>query len=679
MKRMKLPLLVLCICILVSCLCVTALADTPECTIRGEKVVTSPDADVTMKVFIENNPGISGAQLIVSYDERLTLVSAENGDAFSALAYTPPGYFRNPTIFLWDSQEIGDEDIKDGLLLTLTFHVAAEAMGDIPVSISYESGNIFDKDLNEMELTCVNGTITVIDYLPGDVNGNDKINTQDITMIRRYLSDGKNGDVNGYNVTINENAADVDGNGKINTKDITMIRRYISDSLQTDPNGYNITLVPGQMACSHSMTHYPAKEATCAEPGNTEYWHCGNCNKYFADAEGKYEVLFSNTQLEADHSYATIWSYDETGHWYDPTCEHKDLLKDQADHSFVNHKCSVCGADETVLVTFVDNEGAVIDEQYVLYGSNATEPQAPEKLGYVFDSWKGSFTSVTEEVTITAQYVEGHEVYFADIDGKVLKGMVVKDGESATPYEFTAADVIPEGYERAGWDKPYDNITEDTTIYVNYVKKSYTVSFYMPDGALIATQTVEHGSDAQEPACSEIYFDWNTLKMGRFSGWDSSLKEIKGEKSIYAQYKNDFAQPVISISTTKNSASVKMYAPEGCYLYAIDFGFDWTGNVSIVSCNKNIASNLYKGNDGASNIDFSNKYNNLHYTWTNAAGVKLEGAYTTVLDIQFVTDGDQVVSKDILKLFEDCSVIYSMQQTSNMDELETVTPVIMMK
>ena len=133
----------LCICILVSCLCVSALADTPECTIRGEKVVTSPDADVTMKVFIENNPGISGAQLIVSCDERLTLVSAENGDAFSALAYTPPGYFRNSTIFLWDSQEISDEDIKDGLLLTLTFHVAAEALGDIPVSISYESGNIF--------------------------------------------------------------------------------------------------------------------------------------------------------------------------------------------------------------------------------------------------------------------------------------------------------------------------------------------------------------------------------------------------------------------------------------------------------------------------------------------------------------------------------------------------------
>jgi len=122
-----------------------------------------------------------------------------------------------------------------------------------------------------------------------------------------------------------------------------------------------------------------------------------------------------------------------------------------------------------------------------------------------------------------------------------------------------------------------------------------------------------------------------------------------------------------------------MYAPEGCYLYAIDFGFDWSGNISILSCDKNIASNLYKGNDGAANIDFNNKYNTFHYTWTNAAGVKLEGAYTTVLDIQFVTDGDHVVNKDVLKLLSDCSIIFSTRQTSNMDELETVTPVVVMK
>lgn len=679
MRKTALPLLILCVCMICSCFAIAANADTLECIIRGEDVVAAPDTDVTMQVVVENNPGISNAELIVSFGEGLSLVDAKAGDAFSALTYVEPSYYRNPTIFVWDSEQLYDEDIKDGVILTLTFHVAEGAEGILPVKISYESGLIFDQDLNEMELTTIDGSINSISYIPGDADGNDKVATLDITAIRRWISDGRKTDPNGYNVTINQNASDVDGNGKIATLDITKIRRWISDGRKTDPNGYNIVLLPGKMACTHSMTYTAANAPTCTEPGNTEYWYCSLCDKYFSDAEGKYEILYKNTQLEAGHSYEKQWSYDESSHWHDAACEHKEQPADLTDHTFVDHKCSVCDAAETVTVTFVDREGTVIDTQRVPYGTAAAAPEVPALLGYVFKNWNGSFDAVTEDVTIAAQYAKAHVVTFADTDGTVLKQESVEDGGSATAYVFSQEDVIPEGYDRVGWDKPFDNITEDTVVYVNYVKKTYSVSFYMPDGTLLDTQSVEHGSHAVAPDCSEHYFDWNALKMGSFSGWSASLEGIKGDAAIYAQYNNEYTQPVISIDTTANSASIKMYAPEGCYLYAIDFGFDWTGNISILSCDKNIASNLYKGNTGASNIDFNNKYNNFHYTWTNAAGVKLEGAYTTVLDIRFMTDGNQVVNKDVLKLFEECSIIYSPKQTSNMDELETVTPIIVIK
>ena len=35
--------------------------------------------------------------------------------------------------------------------------------------------------------------------------------------------------------------------------------------------------------------------------------------------------------------------------------------------------------------------------------------------------------------------------------------------------------------------------------------------------------------------------------------------------------------------------------------------------------------------------------------------------------------------EDVLKLFEECSIIFSTVKTSNMDELETVTPIVVMK
>ena len=61
-----------------------------------------------------------------------------------------------------------------------------------------------------------------VDYRLGDANNDGKLNTADITTIRRYISDGRTTDPNGYNVTIHANAADVDGNGRINTMDITI-------------------------------------------------------------------------------------------------------------------------------------------------------------------------------------------------------------------------------------------------------------------------------------------------------------------------------------------------------------------------------------------------------------------------------------------------------------------------
>ena len=40
----------------------------------------------------------------------------------------------------------------------------------------------------------------------------------------------------------------------------------------------------------HTLTRHEAKEATCTEEGNIEYWDCSHCDKLFADAEGKTPV-----------------------------------------------------------------------------------------------------------------------------------------------------------------------------------------------------------------------------------------------------------------------------------------------------------------------------------------------------------------------------------------------------
>ena len=55
-------------------------------------------------------------------------------------------------------------------------------------------------------------------------------------------------------------------------------------------------------ASGHSLTAIPAKAATCTEAGNNAYWTCETCKKYFSDSEGK-------TEIEANS-----WIRQATGH-----------------------------------------------------------------------------------------------------------------------------------------------------------------------------------------------------------------------------------------------------------------------------------------------------------------------------------------------------------------------------
>ena len=49
----------------------------------------------------------------------------------------------------------------------------------------------------------------------------------------------------------------------------------------------NITEIP---ATGHDLTKTEAKEPTCTEDGNIEYWYCENCKKYFSDANATEEI-----------------------------------------------------------------------------------------------------------------------------------------------------------------------------------------------------------------------------------------------------------------------------------------------------------------------------------------------------------------------------------------------------
>lgn len=70
--------------------------------------------------------------------------------------------------------------------------------------------------------------------------------------------------------------------------------------------------------CTHTMNHIPALKATCTEDGNTEYWYCTSCDRYFGNANGGKAIAISDTHLPATgHTEvideAVAPTYTETG------------------------------------------------------------------------------------------------------------------------------------------------------------------------------------------------------------------------------------------------------------------------------------------------------------------------------------------------------------------------------
>ena len=96
---------------------------------------------------------------------------------------------------------------------------------------------------------------------------------------------------------------------------------------------------------THSMSKTQAKDATCTEDGNNEYYTCSTCNKVFKDVEGKNETTVEAETVKAGHDYvnheAKAPTCEEVGWEAYQTCSRCDYTTYKEikapGHSFTNY------------------------------------------------------------------------------------------------------------------------------------------------------------------------------------------------------------------------------------------------------------------------------------------------------------------------------------------------------
>lgn len=105
----------------------------------------------------------------------------------------------------------------------------------------------------------------------------------------------------------------------------------------------------------HSMTATAGKAATCTEAGNSAYWSCSRCHKFFSDAAGKTEIAKDSWVIAAlGHDEATRAAVAATcyasSHEADTYCKRCGIvitagatIPATGKHTYVNGVCTVCG------------------------------------------------------------------------------------------------------------------------------------------------------------------------------------------------------------------------------------------------------------------------------------------------------------------------------------------------
>lgn len=100
---------------------------------------------------------------------------------------------------------------------------------------------------------------------------------------------------------------------------------------------------------THNLTLVSAKAATCTTAGNSAYYTCDGCDKWFADATGSVEITDkTSVKIPAPgHTAGTEWKSDDTNHWHE--CSRCHDKKDEAAHDYgSDNVCDTCGYYKTV-------------------------------------------------------------------------------------------------------------------------------------------------------------------------------------------------------------------------------------------------------------------------------------------------------------------------------------------
>lgn len=352
-------------------------------------------------------------------------------------------------------------------------------------------------------------------------------------------------------------------------------------------------------ALGHDMEQYAAVDPTATEPGNSEYFHCLNCDKYFADADGEIEIEKDSWILpptgDEPHEHMMVFyeAYEpttcyvegNTAYWYCVDCG-KYFSDEAGEHEIAKDSWIIPPLPHTLVHVAAEPATAYIDgnreywycsECYSYfddeYGKNEIGygdwviPATGDDSGYEED--KKAADEVTEQINSmdpddadsVAAARDAYDALTDDqkalVDSEVLQKLI--DAENAIITDKIDLSTLDfKELSSYSWDgdehrpcssRAYLNADKTTYLIRN---KDYTTQYL--DNIDVGTATVILTGIGKYTGTKELYFDITPLNMGLYE--DSVIFRSKSYT-----YDGKVKTPTIALSESAEDADYQFLAP----------------------------------------------------------------------------------------------------------------------
>ncbi len=210
----------------------------------------------------------------------------------------------------------------------------------------------------------------------------------------------------------------------------------------------------------------------------------------------------------------------------------------------------------TYTITYIKDD-AVIDEQDVTYNQDFTLREVTDNTRYfigwylddTFNTAYEKLDTLTEDVTLYAYFVsDAHEITL-HIDDRVETLYVLPNDPVDLPTPKKAGHVFVDWYIDSDLTTVFDDTThtQDITLYAQFAKEHYTVTFYDYDNETIFQELTVPYNDPL-PEVSAPIKPSNTHFTYTFTGWDTEIDTVTSNMSIYPTFEKTFIAESVSLA-----------------------------------------------------------------------------------------------------------------------------------